>query len=83
MRNLSHKKGKLRKSEEDISKELLESMVEKEVKENSELNQITKNVVKLVDTVTCVRKYKKIVQIEKQNINITCRLTDQLHTPQV
>ena len=72
----SHKK-KPRKNEEKIKSGLLESMIEREVTENSELNHIqgTKNIFKLEDTVTCVKKYdskninaKNIFRSEKQNV---------------
>ena len=48
-------KKNLRKSEEEIKEELLESMVEREVIEHNRLNQVAKNVFKLKDSVTCVK----------------------------
>ena len=48
-------KKNLRKSEEEIKEELLESMVEREVIEHNRLHQVAKNVFKLKDSVTCVK----------------------------
>ena len=62
--NLSHKK-KPRKNKEEINKEFLETMVEREIIENDGLKQITENVVRLGDAVTCVKECGKLIRSKK------------------
>ena len=63
-RSLSYKRNPI-KSEEELKNELIKSMFEREVLENSELIQIAENVVKLEDAETCVKKDEKLLRSEK------------------